>query len=367
MDIQPGQNGVRSETNRKVVPRKTKKEKRRLSESSFAYLLITPALILILVIAIWPVLQSFYYSLFDLRLNNPTKSEVHLSYHIDLDRYLNNYPFLLSGIDNEINAGNAPDQLQEIKQKLNETDEKIQSSDEAKNQYEQVNDKLMNFEQVSSELSLAKLDKDTAQTVLKDMKQVNTELRQVASSTQLGQEEKLLGLSSGLADSIINPNFIGLKHYQDNFSDSRMWRAIGNTVLFTVISVGVELVLGLGIALLINKVFFGRGLIRATILIPWAIPTAVSALMWKFLYDGQNGIVAKIFEDIGLVSSMSTLLTTDTGAFFPSSLRMFGRQPLIWPFCFWPGYKRYRARFMKPHRLTGLASGNNLSTLPCHY
>ncbi|CAH0345997.1 hypothetical protein BCI9360_02307 [Bacillus sp. CECT 9360] len=316
MDIQPGQNGVRSETNRKVVPRKTKKEKRKLSESSFAYLLIAPALILILVVAIWPVVQSFYYSLFDLRLNNPTKSEVHLSYHIDLDRYLNNYPFLLSGIDNEINAGNAPEQLQEIKQKLNETDEKIQSSDGAKNQYEQVNDKLMNFEPVSSELSLAKLDKDTAQTVLEDMKQVNTELRQVASSTQLGQEEKLLGLSSGLADSIINPNFIGLKHYQDNFSDSRMWRAIGNTVLFTVISVGVELVLGLGIALLINKVFLGRGLIRATILIPWAIPTAVSALMWKFLYDGQNGIVAKIFEDIGFVSSMSTLLTTDTGAFF---------------------------------------------------
>jgi multiple sugar transport system permease protein len=95
-----------------------------------------------------------------------------------------------------------------------------------------------------------------------------------------------------------------------------MWKAIGNTTTFTIISVLVELVLGLAIALLINKAFIGRGLIRASILIPWAIPTAVSALMWKFLYDGQNGIVAKIFADIGLVDKMEKLLVTDTGAMF---------------------------------------------------
>lgn len=300
----------------KVVPPKTKKGKRKLSESVYGYLLIAPAMILILVIAIWPVLQSFYFSLFDLRLNNPTKSEVNLSYNIDLDRYLNNYPFLQSGIDNEIKSGNAPEQLQELKAKLTEVDEKIQSSSGVKESYDKVNDKLMNFEQVDSELSIAKIEKETAKTVLKVIDQVNDELRKIASETKFVQEDKLLGLSAGLGDSIINPNFIGFKHYKDNFADSRMWKALGNTGIFTVISVGVELVLGLAIALLINKAFLGRGLIRATILIPWAIPTAVSALMWKFLYDGQNGIVAKLFEDFGLVESMSTLLTTDTGAMF---------------------------------------------------
>ncbi|RUQ28055.1 ABC transporter permease subunit [Peribacillus cavernae] len=267
-------------------------------------------------IAIWPVLQSFYYSLFDLRLNNPTKSEVHLSYNIDLDRYLNNFPFLLGGIDNEIRSGNAPEQLEKIKQKLTEIDQKVQDSKGIKTQYDKVNEKLTNFEQIDQKLSVAKLDKDTAQSVLKEVNEVNEELGKVASTMKLSQEKKLLGLSAGLGDSIIKPNFIGFKHYQDNLSERRMWNALGNTVLFSVISVAVELVLGLAIALLINKVFFGRGLIRASILIPWAIPTAVSALMWKFLYDGQNGIVAKLFEDIGLVDSMSKLLTTDTGAMF---------------------------------------------------
>ncbi|MDQ0220484.1 multiple sugar transport system permease protein [Peribacillus cavernae] len=302
----------------RVVTKKSKKNKGKWkrSESTYGYLLVAPALLLILMIAIWPVLQSFYYSLFDLRLNNPTKSEVHLSYNIDLDRYLNNFPFLLGGIDNEIRSGNAPEQLEKIKQKLTEIDQKVQDSKGIKTQYDKVNEKLTNFEQIDQKLSVAKLDKDTAQSVLKEVNEVNEELGKVASTMKLSQEKKLLGLSAGLGDSIIKPNFIGFKHYQDNLSERRMWNALGNTVLFSVISVAVELVLGLAIALLINKVFFGRGLIRASILIPWAIPTAVSALMWKFLYDGQNGIVAKLFEDIGLVDSMSKLLTTDTGAMF---------------------------------------------------
>jgi multiple sugar transport system permease protein len=302
----------------RVIPQKPKKSKQKgkLSESTFGYLLIAPALILILVIAIWPVLQSFYFSLFDLKLNNPTKSEAHLDYNIDLDRYLNNYPFLVGSINNEIRAGKAPEQLTAVKEKLSEIDKKIQSSDGVKDPYQKVDEQLANFQPVDSKISIVELDKDTAQSVLKEVKNVNGELSKLASETELSQKDKLLGLSAGLGDSIIKPNFIGLKHYKDNFTENRMWKALGNTTFFTVISVAVELVFGLAIALLINKAFFGRGLIRASILIPWAIPTAVSALMWKFLYDGQNGIVAKLFEDVGLIDSMTKLLTTDTGAFF---------------------------------------------------
>ncbi|WP_409305880.1 carbohydrate ABC transporter permease [Peribacillus sp. SCS-155] len=300
------------------MTQKTKKrtKKGKASESKLGYLLVAPGLILILVIAIWPVLQSFYFSLFDLKLNNPTKSEAHLNYSIDLDRYLNNYPFLVGGINNEIRAGNAPEQLTEIKDRLTKIDEKIQSSDGVKAPYQKVDEQLANFEPVDAELSIAELEQDVAESVLKEVNDINGDLTKLAAETEFAQKDKLLGLSAGLADSIIEPNFIGFRHYQDNFSDSRMWKALGNTLMFTVISVGVELVLGLAIALLINKAFFGRGLIRASILIPWAIPTAVSALMWKFLYDGQNGIVAKIFEEVGLVDSMTKLLTTDVGAFF---------------------------------------------------
>ena len=273
-------------------------------------------MILIFLIAIWPVLQSFYFSLFDLRLSDPTKSEVNLSYNIDLERYLNNYPFLISEIDIEIGKGNATDKLTLLKENLQSLDKKIQSNADIKKKYNSVNDKLMSFKQVTSDLSIAKIDQKTAEDLKKTGKTTSNELIKISQSVKFAQEKKLLGLASGYGDAVIEPNFIGLQHYKDNLSDRRMWKAIGNTTTFTVISVFVELVLGLAIALLINKAFVGRGLIRASILIPWAIPTAVSALMWKFLYDGQNGVVAKLFENFGLVDKMEKLLVTDTGAMF---------------------------------------------------
>ena len=93
-----------------ITPKK--KRKKLFTEKTAGYYLVAPAMILIFLIAIWPVLQSFCFSLFDLRLNNPTKSEVHLSYNLDLERYLNNYPFLIGTIDNEIKSGNGAEELQ---------------------------------------------------------------------------------------------------------------------------------------------------------------------------------------------------------------------------------------------------------------
>ncbi|WP_409293325.1 ABC transporter permease subunit [Peribacillus sp. SCS-37] len=273
-------------------------------------------MLLILLVAVWPVLQSFYFSLFDLKLNSPVKSDVHLNYSVNLVKYLDSYPFLISTIEDEIDQNHAADTLQKAKTQLEDLDAELQKDKEIKDKYDQVNDKLLAFEQPGEEIRMAELDKDVAEKYLKTTSSVAETLRETAKETKFTQEKKLVGLSSNIKDSIIKPNFIGLEHYKENLSDSRMWKALGNTATFTVISVAFELVIGLAIALLINKAFFGRGLIRASILIPWAIPTAVSAVMWKFLYDGQNGVVAKIFEDVGLIDKMSSLLVTDTGAMF---------------------------------------------------
>ncbi|TLS38849.1 carbohydrate ABC transporter permease [Pseudalkalibacillus caeni] len=292
------------------------KPKKKRTDSLAGYLLVAPALILIFAIAIWPVFQSFYFSLFDLRLNDPTKSEVHLNYQIDLERYLQNYPFLIGTIDSEINKGNSVDELESIKDKLQTVDSRLQENPVAAERYELINSKLDNFEKVDEDLKVIEIEKDVAETYLSNVKEIKNEISALTKDGDLEQGDKILGLSKALDDTIAKPNFIGFKHYKDNFTDKRMWSALWNTTMFTVISVFVELLLGLAIALLINKAFIGRGLIRASILIPWAIPTAVSALMWKFLYDGQNGVVAKIFEEVGLVDSMSNLLTTDAGAMF---------------------------------------------------
>ncbi|WLD94107.1 ABC transporter permease subunit [Alkalihalobacillus sp. AL-G] len=292
-----------------------KKKKKKLSERSAAYLLIAPSLLLILVIAIWPVLQSFYFSLFDLRLSDPTKSEVHTSYQIDLKRYLDNYPFLQGSIDKELRntQGETAQQLNSIKEQLNQLDSSLREDEEIQERYESINEKLINIEPVLDKESLIEIERDRAKEIQETIQSIYQNVKQLEG---LEDPDAVKGLTSALTDVVIKPNFIGLDHYVKNFMDKRMWMAIWNTVVFTVVSVAIELVLGLLIALLINKAFFGRGLVRASILIPWAIPTVVAAMMWKFLYDGQNGIVAKLFEEIGLVDSMASLLTTDIGAMF---------------------------------------------------
>ncbi|WMJ18788.1 carbohydrate ABC transporter permease [Geobacillus kaustophilus] len=287
-------------------------------ERLLGYSLVAPAMLLILAIAIWPVIQSFYYSLFDYRLNDPTKSSIHWSYSLDLEGYLQNYPFLKSALKQEIAAadGQTKQTLAQIEQKLAKLDAAIRSNDQVARQYDKVNEVLDNFETPSDELKIAELDKQTAERLTDTVHDVVRALKEMKKAGELQQADKVVGLAEGLEGVVIEPNFVGLKHYKDSFSDMRLWKALWNTTFFTVVSVAIELVLGLGIALLINKAFFGRGLVRATILIPWAIPTAVSALMWKFLYDGQNGIVAHYFETIGLVDRMGDLLTTEAGAMF---------------------------------------------------
>ncbi|WP_347548984.1 ABC transporter permease subunit [Pseudalkalibacillus hwajinpoensis] len=298
------------------IDKQPKKRKKKNKDALVGYLLVAPALILILAISIWPVFQSFYFSLFDLRLNEPTKSAVHLDYQIDLDRYLQNYPFLIGAIDSEINKGNSSEELTEMKSTLEELDAGIKENPKAAENYDEINDKLDNFENIPEDMKYVEIEKSVAEDFITSVNEINTELKGINEAGNLEQGDKIVGLSSSLDDIIVEPNFIGFDHYQDNLTDQRMWKSLWNTSVFTFISVLAELILGLAIALLINKAFIGRGLIRASILIPWAVPTAVAALMWKFLYDGQNGIVAKLFEDVGLIDSMAMLLTTDTGAMF---------------------------------------------------
>jgi multiple sugar transport system permease protein len=85
--------------------------------------------------------------------------------------------------------------------------------------------------------------------------------------------------------------FVGLENYLFLFRDDRFWNALKNTVYFTGISVSLELILGLSIAILLQRSFRLKGLIRALVLIPWAIPTVVSAKMWEWIYNTDFGIL----------------------------------------------------------------------------
>ena len=95
--------------------------------------------------------------------------------------------------------------------------------------------------------------------------------------------------------------FIGIDNYVELARDPRFWAALGHTVFFTVVSISLELLLGLFLALAMNRAFRGRGLVRAAVLVPWAIPTVVAALLWRFIFESQGGIANALLVDVGIL------------------------------------------------------------------
>ena len=97
--------------------------------------------------------------------------------------------------------------------------------------------------------------------------------------------------------------FIGLANYAEALSDARFWGAIGHTAFFTAASVALELGVGLLLALALNRAFRGRGLVRMAVLLPWAIPAVVTALLWGFMFDSQAGIVNSVAASLGAMDA----------------------------------------------------------------
>jgi trehalose/maltose transport system permease protein len=111
----------------------------------------------------------------------------------------------------------------------------------------------------------------------------------------------LLGFTDAGLGDFAESEFIGLANYRGLASDPAWWRAVWNTLGFTLISVAIETSLGLVIALTLNAHIKGRGLVRAAMLIPWAIPTVVSARMWGWMLNDLYGVVNAMLLGLGLI------------------------------------------------------------------
>lgn len=104
--------------------------------------------------------------------------------------------------------------------------------------------------------------------------------------------------------------FIGFGNYLEYYegewygvlADGQWWTAVWNTVYFAVISVSLETFLGMIVALVLNASFKGRNLVRTAVLVPWAIPTIVSAKMWGWMMNDQYGILNDMLMSIGFIS-----------------------------------------------------------------
>lgn len=108
-------------------------------------------------------------------------------------------------------------------------------------------------------------------------------------------------------------NFVGVNNYIRAFRDPVFLGSIGSTIIFSIISVAFETLIGFGIALLINKTFPGRGLVRAAILVPWAFPTVVSAQIWNLMYNSNTGIITYILQGLHVLAPGDSVLRTNVG------------------------------------------------------
>jgi multiple sugar transport system permease protein len=100
-----------------------------------------------------------------------------------------------------------------------------------------------------------------------------------------------------------HPEFVGLEHYRNMLRDDTFWRVMGNSVTWTLAVVLFQNLLGLASAVLLNQNLPGQGFVRTLVLLPWVLPGVVTALLWRFMYDPQLGLVNSLLLSSGLVDS----------------------------------------------------------------
>ncbi len=129
------------------------------------------------------------------------------------------------------------------------------------------------------------------------------------------------------------PIFAGIKNFQKILSDSRFKGTLLQTAYWTFGSVALQFIIGLAAALIINEVFWGRGLARALLLVPWAMPAVVGAFSWKWMWHGEYGVVNHILKTLhliphninwlgGISTAMAACIITNTWRGFPFMMIM---------------------------------------------
>ncbi|HWQ07240.1 MAG TPA: sugar ABC transporter permease [Feifaniaceae bacterium] len=269
--------------------------RKKITARQAAFLL--PLFLLLAVFAIYPIITSVVYSLFDYRTNDQQVAGLYTSGNFNAPLFTEDCGYINWFLEDDITLVDQADQA--------ELTDAMAKMDELALRYAEIGDikKVSSAEEAEITASVAAV-KSTVQAVYER----NTDI------TFYNGWDKLNTIFSEMDSCLISSNFTGLASYGKLLSDTRFFHSLKSTAIFTVISVFFELVFGMALALIMNKAIRGIGGVRTTALIPWAIPTAVSALMWSYMYDGSSGVVAKIFADIGLIASPELMLLSSGGA-----------------------------------------------------
>ena len=110
-----------------------------------------------------------------------------------------------------------------------------------------------------------------------------------------------LSFTDARLSTLGSEKWLGFGNFTSLLVDPDWWRSVFNTLVFAALSVSIETALGLVIALVLNRSFKGRGVLRATVLIPWAIPTVVSAKMWAWMFNDIYGVINELLLRTGII------------------------------------------------------------------
>lgn len=312
--------------NREAIGMRRIINKETFRETVVAYMMVLPAVLIIFSVALWPVMRSFWYSMFDIRLNHPTMNSTSLQHVFDLERFFGSQFYVNKAIKNLERSDigeKSPDKVASIKHELAALKEDMLKIKSVSSCYPTVQKLIDSMKPVADpKLRFARISKNQANSYLDKVEKIKQDLQSLIEKKNDAADEAF-SIMEDLRTSIVKPNFVGFGNYAYFLKEltvkegelGRLGKSLLNTLNITIVSVFLELVFGIGIALLINRSFKGRGLTRAAILVPWAIPTVVSARMWAFLYDGQTGIIAHWLASSGLIKNSGVLMTTKFGAF----------------------------------------------------
>ena len=109
--------------------------------------------------------------------------------------------------------------------------------------------------------------------------------------------------------------FIGLGNYAEVLSDPLFWQSVWKTVVWVGVGVGFQFLFGFILALLLNRRFFGRGIVRSISLIPWVTPGVLIGLMWRWIYDGSYGVLNDLLLRLGIIRDFVPFLARGETAF----------------------------------------------------
>jgi len=115
---------------------------------------------------------------------------------------------------------------------------------------------------------------------------------------------------------LVKPQFVGFGNYIKIVTTDVFWQVLWHSVVWTVVVITFQFLIGLGSALLLDKYFPGRNVIRGIIILPWIIPGVIAGMLWVLLYDPQLGMINRILYELGIIKSYVTWLADKNTALF---------------------------------------------------